>query len=115
MLNKIFSRSHVGVRNWILQRLTAVILALYSTLFVALLIAQNPTQFGAWQALFSPMWMRLATLLFMLSLCVHAWLGVRDIFQDYVPSLKLRRALQWLAKIALLLYAAWAVKILWGF
>lgn len=115
MLNKVFSKGYAGLRNWMLQRLTAAIMAVYSVVVGVLLISRQPTQFEQWQAIFSPLWMRVATLLFLFSLFAHAWLGVRDIFKDYVPNLKLRALLQCLVVIALFGYSAWSVNIVWSF
>lgn len=114
MLKKVFNKTNPGLRNWLLQRLTAVAMATYSVLLLSLLTTQQPTQFEAWKALFSPVWMRVATLLFLLSLLVHAWMGVPDIFRDYVPSTTLRKLLHWLVLGALFGYAAWAASILWS-
>jgi succinate dehydrogenase / fumarate reductase membrane anchor subunit len=114
VLNKIFSKGYAGLRNWLLQRATAVVMALYSLLMVALLATQRPGNYQAWREMFSPAWVRLATLLFCLSLFVHAWLGVRDVLRDYVPSLRARMVLQVLVDTALLVYSAWSVTILWG-
>jgi len=115
MLNKIFSKGYAGLRNWLMQRLTAVIMALYSVALAVMLISQQPTRFEQWQAMFSPLWMRVATLLFLFSLFIHAWLGVRDIFKDYVPNLKVRALLQSLLVLALIAYSVWSVNIVWSF
>jgi succinate dehydrogenase membrane anchor subunit len=102
------------MRGWLLQRLTAVFMTVYLVLLGAMLIAQRPIQYTAWKALFSPVWLRVATLLFLLSLFFHAWLGVRDIFNDYVHPLALRSFLQSAVAIALIIYSIWSVIILWG-
>jgi succinate dehydrogenase / fumarate reductase, membrane anchor subunit len=101
-----------GPRMWLLQRLTAVVVACYGLLLTTLLIIQKPARFEAWQAVFTPGWMRIATLLFLFSLFVHAWLGVHDIFQDYLP-IKLRYKAEWLLAGVFLLYSIWSVNILW--
>jgi len=62
----------------------------------------------------SPLWLRVATLVFLLSLFFHAWLGVRDIFNDYVHPLALRSFLQSAVAIALIAYSIWSVNILWS-
>jgi succinate dehydrogenase / fumarate reductase membrane anchor subunit len=86
----------------------------YSILLGVMLIAQRPSHYDLWKAMFSPLWLRLATLMFLLSLFVHAWLGVRDIFKDYVHSPALRSSLQYATTLALIAYAIWSVNILWG-
>lgn len=106
--------AHYGVRDFLAQRITAVIMAGYSILFVGLLLAEAPGSQQAWRELFAPQWMRLATLLFFLSLFWHAWIGMRDIFMDYVKPTGLRLACHVVAIALLIAYAAWAIQILWS-
>jgi len=113
MLRKIFRKAYAGLRNWLLQRLTALVMAVYSVVMAVLLVVQQPAGYQAWKAMFAPAWLRLATLLFCLSLMLHAWLGVRDILKDYVPWLRARMLLQRLFAAALLGYAVWSAMILW--
>lgn len=109
-----FSPSYAGLRNWLLQRVTALVMAMYLLVMLALLVAQQPANYQSWRGLFAPMWVRLATLLFVASLLVHAWLGVRDILNDYVQSLPVRAVLQRLTGMVLLLEAVWLACVLWG-
>ncbi|NBQ43198.1 MAG: succinate dehydrogenase, hydrophobic membrane anchor protein [Mycobacteriaceae bacterium] len=64
--------------------------------------------------LFTPQWMKYATLLCLFSLYLHAWIGVRDIVMDYIKHAGLRLALYSVFVAALVVYAAWSVRILWG-
>jgi len=69
---------------------------------------------AAWRGLFTPQWMKLATLLFLLSVYYHAWIGVRNIFMDYIKHGGVRLALHSLVIAALIVYAAWSAQILWS-
>jgi succinate dehydrogenase / fumarate reductase membrane anchor subunit len=113
MLTRILTRAYTGPRTWLLQRLTAVLLASYLLMLMALLMMHKPMLFAAWKTLFDPLWMRVATLLFLFSLFTHAWLGVRDMLHDYLPSARIRRVSEWLITMLLLLYSIWSVHILW--
>jgi len=114
MVKRAVVGARYGVGDWLMQRVTAVVMALYTLLFVALLLARPVEGYAAWRALFAPEWMKLASLLFALALLLHAWVGVRDILMDYVKPTILRLALQSAAILALVAYAAWAVQILWS-
>jgi succinate dehydrogenase / fumarate reductase membrane anchor subunit len=114
VLNKIFLKANIGLRNWLFQRLTAMVMALYSIVITVLLAVNQPGDYLTWKAMFSPAWIRWATLLFFWSLVMHAWLGVRDILKDYVSSMRVRMFLQSLFAAALLVYAIWAATILWS-
>lgn len=103
--------AHYGLRDWIAQRATAAYMALYSVVFV-LVALFTPSEQLSLRAVLSGSCMRFLTLLFFWTLCYHAWIGVRDIFMDYVKPLGLRLALHVAAILLLIGYAAWAAKIL---
>lgn len=114
MVNRIVSGAHYGLRDWLMQRVTAVVMALYAIFMLGFLLTHQPLQFADWQALFECLPVRLASLLFLFSLYLHAWVGVRDILMDYVHSTAARLAAQVAVILALVAYAAWSVQILWG-
>ena len=111
-MNREVVGAHYGLRDWLAQRVTAIVMALYTLLFVAALLNMPRFDFPAWRMLFAPLWMKLATVVFMVSLCWHAWIGVRNIFMDYVKGSGLRLALHALAIVWLVACAAWSVQIL---
>jgi succinate dehydrogenase / fumarate reductase membrane anchor subunit len=105
--------AHYGLRDWLAQRITAVIMALYAVVAAVAYLSQPDLTYETWKALFSRGWMRVATLLFVASLAWHAWVGARDILMDYVKHDGLRLALQVLAVLLLAGYLGWAIEILW--
>ena len=113
MVNRLVSGAHYGLKDWLIQRVTAVVMALY-TLFLMGFFLTQPLTFAAWQGLFLSLPVRLASLLFLLSVFIHAWVGMRDIFMDYVHPTVIRLTLHVAVILALLAYAAWAVQILWS-
>ena len=113
MTNRIVTGAHYGLRDWLAQRITAAIMAVYTLIVVAVLLVDPPKTYGVWRDLFSQGWMRVATLLFMASLVWHAWVGVRDIWMDYVKPVALRLALQVGTIVLLAAYLGWAIQILW--
>jgi succinate dehydrogenase / fumarate reductase membrane anchor subunit len=72
-----------------------------------------PISYSVWQQLFSQGWMRVATLLFAVSLGWHAWVGVRDIIMDYARHDGLRLGLEVITILVLAAYLGWTVQILW--
>ncbi len=114
MVERIVTGAHYGLRDWLMQRVTAVVMALYTLFLVAFLLSHQPLQFADWSGLFHHPWMRLASLLFLLSLYLHAWVGVRNILMDYVHSTALRLTAEVLVILMLVAYAAWSGQILWG-
>jgi succinate dehydrogenase / fumarate reductase membrane anchor subunit len=70
--------------------------------------------YGTWAGLFASVWMKVATLLAVLALVYHAWVGVRDIFMDYIKPVGLRLTLQAAAVAVLIAYLGWTIQLLWG-
>ena len=106
--------AHYGIKDWLVQRVTAVVMAVYSVLIAVVVIACAPAGYEDWRALFASQWLRLATFVFFLSLFWHAWIGVRDILMDYVRPTAIRLSLQALVVVVLVGYAGWAIQILWS-
>jgi len=112
MLIELLTKKYPGMRQWLTQRLTAVVMAAYIVSLILLLALKWPANYESWMIFVSPWWWRLATLLFFVSLCMHAWLGVRDVLKDYVSNLNLRAFMQTLVDILLIAYAIWMSIIL---
>jgi succinate dehydrogenase / fumarate reductase membrane anchor subunit len=111
---KFATGSHTGTGTWLMQRATAVGLALTLPVLILYFLAVMPADLAGWQALFSPLWLRVLMLLAAAALALHAWVGMRDIFMDYVHLTMLRLAL-YLAVIATLAGSvAWLAAILFG-
>lgn len=113
MVNRVVVGAHYGLRGWLVQRFSAVFMALYLVLFLAAMVAVRPAGFEAWRALMSQGWMRVATLLFFASLILHAWVGMRDILMDYIKPTGIRLGLEVGVILVLAVYAAWTAQILW--
>ena len=114
MVERKTVRAHYGLRDWLAQRITAIIMTLYTLLFLVLLIGAPKLDFAAWRLLFAPQWLKFATLLFLLCLYFHAWVGMRNIVMDYIKNSGLRLTLYVFVLAALIVYAGWTVQILWS-
>ena len=110
---RIVVGAHYGLASWLAQRITAVIMALYSVILLFVFMSRRPDTYGAWRELYSNGWMRVATLLFAVSLAWHAWVGVRDIVMDYIKPDGLRLGLEVVTILVLASYVGWTVQILW--
>jgi len=113
MTSRIVTGAHYGLRDWLVQRITAVIMAVYSVIAVVVVASGKPINYAVWRDLFSQGWMRVATLLFAASLAWHAWVGMRNILMDYVQSVELRLGLQVVTLLVIAAYLGWAIQILW--
>jgi succinate dehydrogenase / fumarate reductase membrane anchor subunit len=111
---RIVVGAHYGLRDWLAQRVTALVMAVFTVLVLGALLVTPELSYGTWAALFAGRWMKVLSLLALLALTWHAWVGVRDIYMDYVRPTALRLALQVATIVLLVGYACWAVIILWS-
>jgi succinate dehydrogenase / fumarate reductase membrane anchor subunit len=105
--------AHYGLGDWLLQRLTAVVMAAYTVIFAACLLMGPPSSYADWKALFSGTFFRLATTMFVAALLYHAWVGMRDILMDYLHATSVRLTAEVIVGLALFFYLVWSASILW--
>jgi succinate dehydrogenase / fumarate reductase membrane anchor subunit len=101
-----------GFSAWLVQRLSAVYMAVFIFVVFAWLIIL-PLNAENWLLWMGNFWIQLAVLLFYLSLLLHAWIGIRDVIMDYVHPLGLRVAAFALLGLFLLANGFWIMKVLW--
>ena len=109
--------AHYGLRDWLAQRLTALVLAAYSIFFViylAVVRAGGNLGYDEWAGIFVGGWMKVLTLIAILALVYHAWIGMRDVWMDYVRPTGIRLVLLLVTVLWLVFCAIWAAQILWS-
>ncbi|MDG1390247.1 MAG: succinate dehydrogenase, hydrophobic membrane anchor protein [Halioglobus sp.] len=119
MVKSVTSFGRSGLSDWLLQRVSGVILLAYAIcLGGTLVIGVNYAQ---WQAMFASTGMRVFTLLAILSLAAHAWIGMWAVGTDYLTERMLgtkgnllRLAFQIGCGLAIFVYVIWGTQILWG-
>lgn len=106
--------AHYGVRDWLAQRMTAIVMALYTIILLVAFLTGSNFSYEGWAGLFARQWFKIATFVTFLALIYHAWVGVRDVLMDYVTkSVGLRLTLQVAAILWLVGCAGWAAQIIW--
>jgi len=121
MVTAVTNLGRSGLSDWLVQRVSAVVLLAY-TLFMAYYLLANPDlQYEQWQALFECTAMRVFSLLALLSLVSHSWIGLWGISTDYLTERMLGargNVLRWLVQAAgallLFTYLVWGIQVLWG-
>lgn len=114
MVKSVLSVAHEGLRDWMVQRVSAVMMAVYSVSLVIYLVSNPELSFQEWHGLFALTWMKVATLLFISALVFHAWIGIWTIFTDYVKHYMVRATLNVAAILMLSACLLWALMILWS-
>ena len=105
--------AHYGMRDWLSQRITAVLMALFTVVLLVQLLFGGPLGYERWAGIFAAQWMKVLTFVVFISIGWHAWVGMRDIWMDYVKPVALRLALQVATIVWLLGCMGWAVQVLW--
>lgn len=117
MVNRVLRNAtgaHYGSMSWLAQRVTAVVMAIYTVVFLAILMWNGGLDFTLWASLLANDPFRLLTFLFMVALLYHAWVGVRDIYMDYIKPVGVRIAMQVISIALLVAYSGWTIQLLWG-
>lgn len=103
-----------GLQDWLIQRVSAVVMALYTLLLVGSWLIIADGDMYAWKALFSNFCMRIFSLLALLALVAHAWIGFWTVSTDYIKGMWMRLVAQVIIYVVLFLYFVWGIQILWG-
>ncbi len=121
MVTAVTSLGRSGLSDWLIQRFTAVVLGIY-TVFIVAFILQNPDlTYEQWSGLFDHLWVRIFSLIVLLSTAAHAWIGLWAVLMDYVTTRMmggkaffLRITAFSIYAIVTLAYVVWGIEILWG-
>ena len=120
MVTAVTSMGRSGLYDWLMQRVTAVILLAYFVVVGFVLL--GGVDYASWKELYSQTWMRVFSLLALLSLAIHAWVGLWAVVTDYLTERLmgttgnvLRLLVQVVCAIIMFTYVVWGIQILWGF
>lgn len=103
-----------GFRDWLVQRITAALMALFTlAVLLQVLLTSGPIGYEQWAGIFAPQWMKFLTFGVVLALTWHVWVGVRDIWMDYIKPVGLRLCLHVFSVVWLIGCAGWAIEVLW--
>jgi succinate dehydrogenase / fumarate reductase membrane anchor subunit len=105
--------AHYGLSDWLSQRVTAVLMALFTLALVVQVLFGAPLGYLRWSQIFSSQWMKVLAFITIVSLAYHAWVGMRDVWMDYVKPVGVRLALQVFTLAWLIGCCGWAVQVLW--
>ena len=121
MVTNVTNLSRSGLYDWMAQRVSAVVLAAYFLFLLGYMVASPDLGYAQWHALFFQNWMRIFSLMALVALCAHAWVGMWTISTDYLTSMALGRwatavrfLFQAVCGMAMFVVFVWGVQILWG-
>lgn len=114
MVKTVLGGAHRGLRDWIIQRISAVYMGLYTLILAAYIVLHPQLTFLEWRNLFVGPYGKILTLFFLLGLLVHTWVGVWTVLTDYVKFWVLRLFLELALFFMLSACFVWGLDILWS-
>jgi len=124
--------AHYGLRDWLAQRITGVLMAVYTIVLLLQYLWPSYARdingervkdstgsfvavvgYDKWAGIFSSQWMKTLTFVIIVSLAYHAWVGMRDVWMDYVKPVGARLLMQVFTIVWLVGCAGWAIQVLW--
>ncbi len=114
MVSDVTSLTGNGLKDWLIQRVTAVFFAAYSLFLLGFLYMHPHLVYSEWHALFHTPWFQVASILALLMMTLHAWIGVWTVSTDYIKCTAIRLSVQLFVVLVLLTQFIWGLMIVWG-
>ncbi len=114
MVTVATSLGRSGLHDWIIQRLTAVVLAAYVIYLTGFVFSAEVVEFAVWRSLFAQTWFKIFSFLALASICFHAWIGMWIISTDYIKPTGIRFVFQSFVILFCFACLIWGAQILWG-
>ena len=114
MVKSVLGVHHSGLRDWAIQRVSAIIMGLYYLFLLGYFLTHRHLTYVEWHGLFSLTWLKIFTLFFIFGMLHHAWVGMWTIVSDYIKPFVVRLTFNVLILITLTASFVWGVIILWS-
>lgn len=114
MVTSVTNLGRTGAFDWLMQRVSAVVLAVYTLFLAGYALASPDLDYAQWAGLFDQLWMRIFSLLALILLGIHSWVGLWTITTDYIKPAGPRFLAQACSGLLMFIYLVWGVEILWG-
>ncbi|MDF2445489.1 MAG: succinate dehydrogenase, hydrophobic rane anchor protein [Moraxellaceae bacterium] len=121
MRNSATSLTRNGIADWLVQRVSAYILGIYFVVVLGFLVCNPGVGFDEWKAFMLATPMRIFTLLSLLALIGHSWVGMWTVLTDYVTVRQMGGNATFLRAVLLVgmvlanfVFLIWGIQILWG-
>ena len=110
---RIVVGAHYGLRDWLSQRVTAALMALFTVAVIVQVLLPGEMGYDKWAGIFAAQWMKVLTFVVIIALLYHVWVGMRDVWMDYVKPVAVRLVLQVSTIVWLVGCAGWSIQVLW--
>ncbi len=114
MVTNVTSLTGNGLKDWLIQRVSAIYLAGYVFWLLGYFIVKSPVDYHEWHALFHYGVVQIATVLTLFFILLHAWIGIWTVTTDYLKQTTIRILIQVLVALFLSGQFLWGLMIIWG-
>ena len=114
MLTNVTSLTGNGLKDWLIQRFSAIYFAIYSLFLLGFILLHPHLEYSQWYSLFHCSVFQVASVCALLMLTLHAWIGIWTVTTDYMKSTVIRLSVQMLVFLLLLTQFVWGLMIIWG-
>ncbi len=114
MVTNVTSLTGNGLKDWLIQRFSAIYFAAYSLFLFGFILMHPHLEYGQWNSLFQCTVFQVASVCALLMLTLHAWIGIWTVTTDYIKSTAIRLSVQMLVFLVLLAQFVWGLMIVWG-
>lgn len=114
MVKSITNLSRSGLGDWMIQRVSAVLLATYTLFILGVIVANPDLGYTEWRSLFSLFWVKIYTLITLLALVGHIWVGMWTVVTDYLKGAWVRFIVLFIIAVAAFVYLVAGVSAVWG-
>lgn len=114
MVTNVTSLTGNGLRDWLIQRVSALVIGAYALFMIIFLLCNPHLQYTDWVNLYSCIWVKVATVLGLVAFLFHAWIGIWTVTTDYLKAKAFRITIQIIVFLFLLSQLIWGLMIIWG-
>ena len=113
MVTSVTNLTRNGVSDWLIQRVSAVILAVYFIILLGFFCINDAVSYAQWLSFIKSPFMAISSVLAVFALAAHAWIGLWTISTDYIKNTGIRLGFQWFCNAILLISLVWVIQIFW--
>ena len=121
MVTSVTSLGRNGLYDWLIQRVSAVIIGVYLIFMLGYLMVSGELDFERWSAFMGSLCMQIANTLLVVAVAAHTWIGLWGVTTDYLTKLTFGKAAtgvrliaQVVIALALVVYLLWGLAMIWG-
>lgn len=114
MVVKVTSLTGNGLKDWVIQRVSSLVVAIYTIFMLFYIVSHPQVDYLTWRELFTPLWMKLFSLLTLIAVLLHAYVGLWTVSTDYLHTLWVRFSVQMLIRLVIFVLLIWGIQVLWS-